>query len=192
MELSPLNADELARVKQLPWRLWDDAGLHRVPPRLASWLAESGSLTQKLRDQGLRVSVRRLSEGMTEVDEWQRQVLLLAGDTPWLWGFTQISTASLAACHELTMQGDRPIGDWLFGLGGARRLSLEWIAVPTASARLFEQLAGGAPSLWGRRARLKLNALCQKGSAPELVLTELFLPGAALPPCFAQEESVIC
>lgn len=183
MELSPLSVDEMAKVTQLPWRPWGMEQQMSLPSDLVSWLAESGSLTQKLRTLGLRVSVQRLSEGWGAADEWQRQVLLLAGETPWLWGFTQISASSLAACPVLMKQGDQPIGDWLFGLGGARRVSLEWVEVPTVSAHLFEQLAGGVPSLWGRRARLRLDAHCQDGSVAELLLTELFLPGSALPPC---------
>lgn len=190
--LSPLNVDELARVTQLSWRPWSEEWQASLPSGLVTWLAESGSLTQKLRERGAEVSVQRLSEGVSATHEWQRQVLLLAGTTPWLWGFTQIGSASLAACPELTQQGDRPIGDWLFGQAAAQRLSLEWVGVPTASSCLFEQLANGEAYLWGRRTRLGLNARCQDGSPAELLLTELFLPGAGLPPCVAHEESEIC
>mgnify|MGYP000942219121 CR=1 FL=1 len=84
MLLSPLDERELAAVNHLPWRAWSDAWRLRLPPLAVRWLAETGSLTQKLRLDGYQVSVRRLSEGLTPQSEWQRQVLLLAGETPWL------------------------------------------------------------------------------------------------------------
>ena len=192
MLLSPLDESELAAVSHLPWQPWDDKALPCLPPRAVAWLAESGSLTQRLRELGLTVSVQLLREGMTPDQAWQRQVLLLAGETPWLWGFTQLSAATLAACPAVAAQGKRPIGDWLFGLGGAQRLSLEWCVVPTDTASLLRQLAPGVARLWGRRTRLQLQASCPDGSPAELWLTELFLPGSELPPCPLQEGSAAC
>ena len=194
MLLSPLDESELAAVSHLPWQPWDDKALPCLPPRVVAWLAESGSLTQRLRQLDLTVSVQLLREGMAAGvgNEWQRQVLLLAGETPWLWGFTQLSAATLAACPAVAAQGKRPIGDWLFGLGGAQRLSLAWCVVPTDTASLLRQLAPGVARLWGRRTRLQLQACCPDGSPAELWLTELFLPGSELPPCPLQEGSAAC
>lgn len=187
MLLSPLDESELAAVSHLPWQPWDDKALPCLPSRAMAWLAESGSLTQRLRELGLTVSVQLLREGMTPDQAWQRQVLLLAGETPWLWGFTQLSAATLAACPAVAAQGKRPIGDWLFGLG-APSADLAWCVVPTDTASLLRQLAPGVARLWERRTPVTSPGICsQDRAAAELAHRCFAGSGAPL-----QEGSAAC
>ncbi len=153
-----------------------------VPLALRPWLGEFGSLTRKLREQGQQVSVTLLSQGWQQQGAlWQRQIWLCADGMPWLWGLSEASAESVAICPELLLQGERPIGDWIFTVGTGR-LSLEWARFDGASdmsAVLQQWRMPEQHPLWARRSILRLPTMGADVEA-NLQLTELFLPGCGL------------
>ena len=141
------------------------------------WLAEPGSLTQRLRAEPGSLTLHCLYQGdAPNGDGWQRQVLLLKAGRPWVWALTQASATTLHHHPELAQQGERPLGDWLFGAAGAQREALLWadLADQLALVEALQRWQLPLPSrLWARHSRFALP----RGSC---AITELFLPDSPL------------
>lgn len=181
--MNPLSCSPIATpVTALDNAIWHPTSMPDVPPTLRPWLEEFGSLTRRLRDHGRRVSVTLLSQGWQQQGaRWQRQIWLCADGRPWLWGLSDASAESVAICPELLMQGERPIGDWIFTVGRGR-LSLEWARLDGAAemgAALRQWRMPQISPLWARRSILHLPTMTP-GAVASLQLTELFLPGCGL------------
>ena len=156
---------------------WAPLATLTAPALVLSWLAESGSLTRRLRGEPGPLTLVCLQQGVVLAEQsWQRQVLLLKAGRPWVWALTQAPAATLRQHPELARQGERPLGDWLFGEGGGRRSSLQWadLAAEPALVQALRAWRITPPDrLWARYSRFEL-------SAGHCTITELFLPGSPL------------
>lgn len=162
-----------------------------VPAALRCWLEEPGSLTARVRAAGKAVSVILLGEGwVADGTRWQRQIWLCADGEPLLWALSEASASSVELCPDLLVQGEKPIGDWLFG-HGAQRQELVWARVqsPAMVQVLADWQMAPCSPLWGRRSLLSLPAATALSVSTEMALsastamatlqlTELFLPGS--------------
>jgi chorismate lyase len=173
-------------VSSLSTIAWLSLQAGTIPPRVLDWLAVRGSLTQRLRAESGALSVVCLQQGILAADPelWQRQVLLLKAGRPWIWGLTQVPRSTLVCYPELNVQGEQPLGDWLFGVAGARRDELMWADLAAEPALAVALKAWQLPhpaALWGRHSRLHLP----RG---ECAITEVFLPDAPLYAGIVNEE----
>ncbi len=161
----------------------------RVPSRVQTWLAESGSLTARLQATTGSIRVRRLYEGwgrpfLTEARGlkmpwgrlvWVREVCLEGPGGPLLMARSVASAATLTGPGiGVARLGNRPLGAFLFTHPGVERLSMEWARLNDAVCRPYR--AEVFPR-WGRRALYRI------GRDRPLLVNEFFLPAV-----FALEE----
>ena len=147
-----------------------------MPPldaHLRDWLLLEDSMTKRFEQQGKKVSVIMVNEGVVGRDAlageapllpsepryWLREIILCANGEPWLAGRTIVPESTLSG-PELALQqlGQTPLGRYLFT---SSTLTRDFIEI------------GRHAELWGRRSRLRL-------SGKPLLLTELFLPASPL------------
>ncbi len=158
----------------LTWSPLDDAVRARVPAKLWTWLAETGSLTERLKagcngDFELRV-VDEHDDALDADDATAlglavgtavrvREVLLCCDGVPCIHARSILPSSTLAgAGRGLDALGTRPLGDALF-------------AHPAMSRGPIEVThCDDAPPRWGRRSVFRLDG------AP-LLVSEFFLPG---------------
>ncbi|QCR37432.1 chorismate lyase [Nissabacter sp. SGAir0207] len=148
-----------------------------VPPQIADWLNEMGSMTRRFEQFCRQVTVQPVNEGFIRRAElrpeeaealpdspryWLREIVLLGDGVPWLLGRTLIPEETLTGPDRALVDlGTMPLGRYLFG--GAE-LSRDYIHFATVAM----------PALrWARRSRLRL-------SGKPLLLTELFLADAPI------------
>ncbi|PWC13279.1 chorismate lyase [Brenneria roseae subsp. americana] len=144
-----------------------------LPGYIASWLMETGSMTQRLETYCTQLTVELCNERFVISSElcderehlpaseryWLREVVLYGDERPWLFGRTLIPLQTLeGAGSGLKAIGDEPLGRYLFQ---QETLTRDYIHT------------GCCAGLWARRSRL-----CLSGSP--FLLTELFLPEAPL------------
>ena len=157
-----------------------------IPDNAASWIYESGSITQRLRDYyGDSVRVQVLS------NQWQRaftsesrllktsptkytltrEVLLYADDTPLVLARTIIPEATIRSAHQnLSHLGNRPLGEVIFSYPKLERLALEITRVPSKLWReAIQQRTLIKQPLWGRRTVYAIHH-------QSLLVSEFFLP----------------
>ncbi|MBL8259405.1 MAG: chorismate lyase [Candidatus Competibacteraceae bacterium] len=170
--------------------------LRDLPPGLAVWLLDAGSLTRRVRHAcsgQFRVRVldqRWARPGRDEARAlrlrwdaraWTREVQLLCDGRPWVFARTVIPEKTLRGRgRRLTALGTKPLGAVLFADPGVRRGPVE-IARIVAGQRLhrraFADLGGPPEAIWGRRSVFRIDG------AP-LLVAEIFLPALPLsPPC---------
>lgn len=158
----------------LTWSPLDDAVRARVPAALWTWLAETGSLTQRLKaccsgDFDLRVLVERddvlaaqdaAALGLAEGTPARvREVLLCCADVPCIHARSILPLSTLAGPGRgLDALGTRPLGDALFAHPAMTRGPIEVVH------------CDDKPPRWGRRSVFRLDG------AP-LLVSEFFLPG---------------
>ena len=175
--LSTHSSSQWAPVAALQPVAWLPVTAAELPGSVLAWLAEPGSLTQRLRAEPGALTLHCLYQGAApESDGWQRQVLLLKAGRPWVWALTQASASTLNQHPELAQQGERPLGDWLFGAAAARRDSLLYadLAQQVALVEALQRWRLPLPTrLWARHSRFALP----QGSCS---ITELFLPDSPL------------
>ncbi|WP_428354754.1 chorismate--pyruvate lyase family protein [Methyloprofundus sp.] len=139
-----------------------------IPENAASWIYESGSITQRLRDYyGPRVRVQvlnnswqrayisesRLLKTHPEKYTLTREVLLYAGDIPLVLARTIIPDPTIRSAHRnLSHLGNRPLGEVIFSYPRLERLALEITQLQTRQWRdsILEK-AQIDQSIWGRR-----------------------------------------
>ncbi|MFC3394295.1 chorismate lyase [Brenneria rubrifaciens] len=145
-----------------------------MPAPIEDWLMETGSMTQRLDDCCVQLTVIVCKEcfilpgellndehGHLPVSEryWLREVVLYGDGRPWLFGRTLVPQQTLDGTGAALMKiGNTPLGRYLFQHDALTRDYIH---------------TGAGGSLWARRSRLCL-------SGQPLLLTELFLPEAPL------------
>ena len=178
-------------------RAWTALRPTAVGGAIASWLAERGSLTRRLRAGCRRLELILLRQRAARPlpDElallglrpgrytWVREVLLLADGRPVLYAHSVARFSSLRfAWRPLLRVGLRPVGDAIFDRPGTRRGPIRVRRVSSghrlhraASRALAAATSLGVerlPALWARR-----SPFVHTGQA--LWITEVFLPQIA-------------
>ncbi|HEY3646107.1 MAG TPA: chorismate lyase [Gammaproteobacteria bacterium] len=180
-------------VAATPATLWQplDAWAPAARPRaLWPYLAEAGSLTERLRSRDTGFQVQLLAHGHTTLSEedtalleakpeeagYVRQVYLCGGDErPWVYARSLTAGPSENWLKEL---GEHPLGDRVFANPRAGRspivvaqLDAHHVLHKEALAHLSPQeRAPAAGPLWARRSRLTVEAA-------HILIYEVFLPG---------------
>lgn len=160
----------------------------RVPPLVAGWLFDPGSLTQSLINHCLgEFSVRVLEQGHARPrrDECRvlsltsasyaliREVHLLCRGEPVVYARSVIPHSTLRGPNRrLAYLRDRPLGAYLFAQPTLRRSEME-IAALRPGMSLFEHARQGmsrkADTIWGRRSVFRVHER-------PLLVAECFLP----------------
>ena len=156
-----------------------------LPPALQSWLYESKSLTQRLRNQWENISVRVLFEQqqLPFLNERRilkqpehrvclvREVILLSNQTPLILARTVIPEKTLnIAQGNLARLGTRPLGEILFSAPSLERKPLGIVRIEPS---LWTHEFAPTERLWGRCTQYSI------GGQPMLV-SEFFLPSLFL------------
>lgn len=170
------------------WTRWHTPQHRLMPTALASWLTDSGSLTQRLQIHNhADFSVQLLSTywmkplpdeclsldtPLTEM-AYQREVKLMDGEQANVYARTVIPLATFQAMkHRFNTLGNRPLGDLLFTDPSVKRGKIE-IACLKPGQYLYEMAvldeAIRPERLWGRRSHFYL-------SGKKLLVNEIFLP----------------
>lgn len=159
-----------------------------VPPNLSSWLFDTASLTQRLRQacHG-RFQVRVISEAQARPlrDESValamrghegavvRMVYLLCDGRPWVFARTVIPLRTLSgAQRRLAHLGSKPLGEMLFADKSMRRSEVEVARLAPGSLvfKMATQALERKPDeVWGRRSVFHLQD-------KPLLVSEVFLP----------------
>ena len=160
---------------------------------IASWLAERGSLTRRLRAEcgRLQLILLRPRAARPLPDElallgvprgryvWVREVLLLADGRPVLYAHSVARSLALRmAWRPLSKVGLRPVGDAIFDRHGTQRGPIRVRRLQPgdrlhrAAARALGAEGARLPALWARR-----SPFIHAGEA--LWITEVFLPAIA-------------
>ncbi|MCB1919076.1 MAG: chorismate lyase [Candidatus Competibacteraceae bacterium] len=190
-----MNNTDAILFNNLPrWRRNCVGAAHNLPPGLAYWLFDPGSLTRRLRQCCPdRFQVRVLRQGWSrpyrdearvlrlrlEAQTWTREVQLFCGDQPWVFARTLIPAATLRGRgRRLTQLGNRPLGEVLFSDPGVQRGPVE-IARIIAGQRLHQRAFAGfaepPEAIWGRRSIFRIDGQL-------LLVCEIFLPDSPASP----------
>lgn len=172
------------------WRRVDEWPAAVQPRALWPFIAEAGSLTERLRERsGGRFRVQVLAQGHASLhaedmallgakpDEagYVRQVFLCAGEQPWVYARSLVAGAADRWLKEL---GERPLGDQVFARADARRSAIEAAKLDPRHA-LYKEAVGHLPAaerarvtdaLWARRSLLTVEGV-------HILIYECFLPG---------------
>jgi len=145
-----------------------------IPANAASWINETGSITQRLRQQygdSVRVQVLHQHWQRAFISESRllnippakyilnREVLLYAGDTPLVLARTIIPKSTLLSAQQnLSHLGNRPLGEVIFSYPKLKRLALEVAEVKQQHwATTIHKQANIQQDLWGRRTVYSLH-----------------------------------
>lgn len=173
----------------LPLELWMPGVelLRDVPPGLASWLTESGTLTARIRAASrdgrcrLRVLEQRIGflsrEQQAALDTqvascFVREIELIGGEEPWVFAQTLVPDATLELHPWLAELGDSPLGETLAEVGGLERGPFEFATLPAThplAARALEYADEEPDFLWARRSWFAIRG-------KRLLVQEVFLP----------------
>ncbi|MEX0899332.1 MAG: chorismate lyase [Gammaproteobacteria bacterium] len=156
------------------WFPLDDSARSHVPVKLWSWLAETGSLTERVKaacGHAFSLVVIAERDGSLDAEDAMamglvsgapariREVELRCGDAAWISARSVLPRSTLAgAGRSLASLGTRPLGDALFAHPAMTRGPIEVVC------------REGEPPLWGRRSVFRLDG-------EPLVVSEFFLPG---------------
>lgn len=166
------------KTKAMVWQPLSELDAAPIDARLRGLIGVAGSLTHTLREQcagGFRLRLlgeRPAPENSARV----REVIMLCGDTPWVFAQTVIPETTLATNPWLAQLGDQPLGDRLFEREGVQRHELRFGRLP-AGDELLERaqscagLEAHSGALWARRSTIALGV-------HELFVNEVFLPHA--------------
>jgi len=166
------------------WRPLDRRHLARLPPWLAPWLGDPGSLTARLQQRyGGRLEVRPLSQRRVALtrDEGRlldlprgrrvrlREVLLCVDGRPRVYAHSLLPDASLRGrMYPLARLGQRPLGAWLFSQPDLLRDHMDHARVPLPAILGSECASAGPGHAWARRSRFRVAGL-------PILVTEAFL-----------------
>ena len=156
-----------------------------LPSDLNSWLNESESLTQRLRNQfeNIRVQVLFEKQETPFLTEWRtlnlpekryclvREVVLLSNKMPLILARTVIPAKTLKITQgNLARLGSRPLGEILFSTPSLERESCGIVKIePMLWTTDFDIIA----PLWGRRTQY---SICKQ----PMLVSEFFLPSLFL------------
>lgn len=180
----------LLPAAELPWTIADAVPTAARPPALWSWLTDSGSLTQRLREHAgtsfrlhvlaeRREPLRRTDAVRMQVDAGQqaliREVRLDADGRAAIHAVTVLPSSTLAAHPELATLGARPLGEALFERDDVVRAPFEVACLGPShplAARALEAAGESRARLWARRSVVRV-------AGQPLLIHECFLfPGA--------------
>jgi chorismate--pyruvate lyase len=154
-------------------------------PDLKSWLFESESLTQRLRNQFENVRVQVLCEQQQTPFLTERQILnsseqryclireviLLSNQTPLILARTVIPAQTLKISHgNLARLGSRPLGEILFSTPSLQR---EFYGLAKIESSQWQTDFTITESLWGRRTKYSIQR-------QPMLVSEFFLPSLFL------------
>jgi chorismate--pyruvate lyase len=190
MSVEPQRSISLEDMTQTQiWRSLDEWPAASRPKELWPYLAEAGSLTERLRARASGLKVQIVSQGHATLSDedssllgakpeeagYIRQVYLCgATEEPWVYARSVVAGPSERWLKEL---GEQPLGDRVFADPEARRspivvakLEPRHVLHKEAVLRLSSaQRARAAVALWARRSRLTV------GDA-HILIYECFLP----------------
>ena len=189
------------------WYSVNDEVIQQLPYQVAEWLAEFGSLTQKLSNYVAQVQLDLIKEGveLPEANEAKslgltagkktqiREVTLFGPRQPWIFARTLVPESARKLILDL---GQTPLGSILFTSSELRRISLEVAQLPP-NHRLVQaakdkcEAVKGHPYLWARRSlwantqrsnvkRANIDQSINKSEQKKLLLLEVFLPDSPL------------
>lgn len=171
------------------WRTVDQWPAALRPRALWPFIAEAGSLTERLRERsGGRFQVQVLAQGHASLHQediellgakpdeagYVRQVFLCGREQPWVYARSLVAGA---ADHWLKELGERPLGDQVFARTDARRGTIEAAKLDPRHALYKEAVAHLTPAerqratgeLWARRSLLTVEGV-------HILIYECFLP----------------
>jgi len=169
--------------------LWQEnrQGLrHKIPENVQSWIYESDSLTQRLRNfygDGVAVKIlrqrwhtpflseRRLLKLPEHHYSLMREVLLHANGKPLILARTIIPASTIkAAKSNLSHLGTRPLGEIIFSYPKLERIAMDVTLInPSIWTQPAIAEAGINQPIWGRRT---VYAIAHK----QMLVSEFFLP----------------
>ncbi|ACV25564.1 chorismate--pyruvate lyase family protein [Kangiella koreensis] len=178
------------------WQNADDTAIKELPFHVAEWLAEFGSLTEKLSRNVKQVKLDVLQEGAGiltteeatalntegDVNCQVREVVLYGPQQPWIYART---TMPVSSKHLIEKLGDKPLGSILFSDEELRRQFLQVCQLEETSP-LYQSaiqylenenllVTPEQPKLWARRSLWK-----KKDKKDGMLVCEVFLPDAPL------------
>jgi chorismate--pyruvate lyase len=168
------------------WRDATPRSMRAAPRQVRPWIGLASSMTRRIEaatGHGVRVKVVRDAAGRLNPDEQEffsgarsgarvREVVLSADGAALLAARTAFVARRLKLNRNLRALGARPLGDLLFGRGGARWIKREFARLhprPHLSRPLASALPARCGPVWARRTLFIL-----KGS--RILVTEIFLP----------------
>ncbi len=167
------------------WLHTNHAARKTLSLELQSWLRESESLTQRLRNQWQTITVQVLIECqqspfLTEQCVLKlpkhrytlvREVILLSNQQPLILARTVIPSATLKIAQgNLTRLGTRPLGEILFSAPSLERKPLEIARIePHLWTTTVQQILPITTPLWGRRTKYSI-------AGQPMLVSEFFLP----------------
>ena len=172
------------------WRSTSDDVIQALPYHVAEWVAEFGSLTEKLGHYVDKVRLDLLKEATeqpikTESDllnlkeelSQVREVVLYGPTKPWIYARTIVP---LSDGHLILDLGKTPLGSILFTSSELRRRSLEVMQLSKEhrlyqKAKTYMDEKADATPLWARR-----SLWANEDESKKLLLLEVFLPDSPL------------
>ena len=167
------------------WRSLLSKADSRVPTIWQDWLADSGSLTERLMDASdgnLLVNVLKQSLEVPRFSERQllglgdrrtamvREVVLYGNAQPWVFARSILPLTTLTGrLRKLRQLSDQPLGELLFKDPNMRREPVQFARFDSSSKLLPRTASGSDQSSWGRRSIFRLD------NKP-LLVAEVFLP----------------
>ena len=159
---------------------------HKIPENVQSWIYESDSLTQRLRNfygagVGVKIlledwhppflSERRLLKLHEQRYSLTREVLLHVNGKPLILARTIIPAATVkTAKSNLSRLGNRPLGEVIFSYPKLERIAMDVTLVdPSIFTESAIAKAGIDQAIWGRRT---VYAIAHK----QMLVSEFFLP----------------
>lgn len=189
MAAVPGSLDLEAGSRTQLWRRVDQWPATEQPRALWPFIAETGSLTERLREKsGGRFQVQVLAQGHAALHDedmtllgakpdeagYVRQVFLCGREQPWVYARSLVAGAADRWLKEL---GERPLGDQVFARADARRSAIEAAKLDPRHA-LYKEAVGHLPAaerarvtdeLWARRSLLTVEGV-------NILIYECFLP----------------
>ena len=167
------------------WRCMQSKSDGRVPISWRDWLADAGSLTQRLldiSDGDLSVSVLKQCFEVPRFSERQllglvdrrramvREVVLYGNAKPWVFARSILPLSTLTGrLRKLRQLSDQPLGELLFKDPSMRREPVQYARFDVGNNLLPQSTVSMDQVSWGRRSVFRLD------NKP-LLVAEVFLP----------------
>jgi chorismate--pyruvate lyase len=186
MQRFSLTAKSFLFSREPLWLENRQGSRHKIPENVQSWIYESGSLTQRLRNfYGDSVAVKILRQRwhspflserrLLKLPENRysliREVLLHANGKPLVLARTIIPAVTIkAAKSNLSQLGTRPLGEVIFSYPKLERIAMDVTLIgPSTWTQPAIAEAGINQPVWGRRT---VYAIAHK----HMLVSEFFLP----------------